>query len=497
MTRASVACICTGVFLAGVLAGRGVDLWPAHPSARAEGVATSASGRDYAELQVGRTPLTDSSELLARIARITTNSVVHIQSEKRTPRGRLVEETGSGVVVESAKARGFFVVSNRHVVVDTPLENISIHLHDGRVVRPARIWADEATDVAILKMGQTDLQAARWGDSDKVEIGHLVLAMGSPFGLSQSVTLGIISAKGRRSLKLGETREMLNQDFLQTDAAINPGNSGGPLIDMQGQIIGINTAIASNSGGNEGIGFSIPSNLVRQVIDQLLENGKVTRAYLGVRLDPAFNADAATKLKLDRVRGARVLEVYPNSPASRASLHTDDVVLTFDGVEVLDENHLINLVSLSPVGRKVKVVIFRDGRHLTVEVFVGDREKMPRAQLPASEPGMGTHVPQLGLKLHCIEPDVAAQLGFEPQTRGLLVLSVDRDCPLGSDLRLYDLIEEVGRTPVASVPELEAALASAEDRASILLTIKRRANNRTQHEVVVLRRDVAGAAGVE
>src|SRR6185369_1735561 len=135
------------------------------------------------------------------------------------------------------------------------------------------------------------------------------------------------------------------QDFLQTDAAINPGNSGGPLIDLYGQVIGINTAIATNSGGNEGIGFSIPSNLVQLVTDQLLEHGKVTRAYLGVTLDPNFNAESAAKLKLDRARGARVTKVYPNSPASRANLQIDDVVLTFDGVEIIDENHLINLVS--------------------------------------------------------------------------------------------------------------------------------------------------------
>src|SRR4029077_9165943 len=169
----------------------------------------------------------------------------------KSARGRAVEETGSGVIMESSKARGFFVVSNRHVVDETPLEQISIHLHDGRVIHPSKLWTDKATDVAIMKIAPTNLQASRWGDSDKVEIGNMVLAMGSPFGLSQSVTLGIISAKGRRSLKMPESSEMINQDFLQTDAAINLGNSGGPLIDMQGQVIGINTAIVSQSGGNE------------------------------------------------------------------------------------------------------------------------------------------------------------------------------------------------------------------------------------------------------
>jgi serine protease Do len=354
------------------------------------------------------------------------------------------------------------------------------------VLHPTKILTDKATDIAVMKISAPDLVPARWGDSDKAEIGHLVLALGSPFGLSQSVTLGIISAKGRRSLRLGETSDMLNQDFLQTDAAINPGNSGGPLVDMQGLVIGINTAIASNSGGNEGIGFSIPSNLVRRVVEQLLEHGKVTRAYLGVKLDPDFNADAASKLKLDRVRGARVLEVYPNTPAAKAQLQANDVVLTFDGIEVQDENHLINLVSLTPVGNRVKVVLFRDGKHVTIEVAVGDRAllEQPRAEAP-SEPGMGTRVEMLGLSVHELEGDLAQQLGYDEATRGLLVLKIDRNSPMEADLRLYDLIEEVSRRPVPTVADLEEALLASRGSETVLLTVKRRVNNQTQSEVLV------------
>jgi len=254
-------------------------------------------------------------------------------------------------------------------------------------------------------------------------------------------------------------------------------------------VIGINTAIASNSGGNEGIGFSIPSNLVRRVIDQLLEYGKVTRAYLGVKLDPEFNADVATRLKLDRVRGARVLEVYPNTPASRANLQLDDVVLTFDGNEVLDENHLINLVSLTAVGKKVKVVVFRGGRHMTLDVSVGDRSELEqRADAGPAAPGMGTHLETLGLTLHSIEPELAAQLGFEEGAKGLLVLRVDRDSPMGGELKLYDLIEEVSRNPVSSVSELEDALKATEDRETVLLTVKRRLHGQVESQVVVYRR---------
>lgn len=493
MSRFSTGFLCAGALAVGVALGAHGEWWRAGTAAIAQNPEPNTAERSYTELQAGRTSLHDSSDLLAKIVRLTTNSVVHIESERRTSRGRLVEETGSGVVMESTKAKGFFVVSNRHVVDETELKQISIHLHDGRVIHPTQVWSDKATDVAIMRVTPTNLQALRWGDSDKVEIGNLVLAMGSPFGLSQSVTLGIISAKGRRSLKLGETSDMLNQDFLQTDAAINPGNSGGPLIDMQGQVIGINTAIASNSGGNEGIGFSIPSSLVRRVIDQLLEFGKVTRAYLGVRLDNDFNADTAARLKLDRLRGARIVGFSggKDSPAARAKLEIDDVVLTFDGIEVLDENHLINLVSLTAVGKKVKVVIFRKGKHITLDVTVGDRVELDKEQSRSeapTRPDMGTHFQTLGLTLHPLESDLAPQLGFDKAAKGLLVLKIDRNGPMEGELQLFDLIEEVGRSPVASVDELSAALDSSSESDSLLLTIKRRTNGQTQSQVVVFRR---------
>lgn len=490
MSRLATCALCAATLVAGLVLGASGE-WRLGKRVHAQPADGSPADRDYRELQLNRSALVDSSELLAKISRLTTNSVVHIQSERKTSRGRMVEETGSGVIMESTKARGFFVVSNRHVVDDTPLEQISIHLHDGRVIHPTKIWTDKATDVAIMRIAPTNLQASRWGDSDKVEIGHIVLAMGSPFGLSQSVTLGIISAKGRRSLKMPESSDMINQDFLQTDAAINPGNSGGPLIDMQGQVIGINTAIASQSGGNEGIGFSIPSNLVRRVIDQLLEHGKVTRAYLGVSLDDDFTADEANNLKLDRLRGARVVGAHPDSPAARADLRKDDVILTYDGIEVLDENHLINLVSLTAVGKKVKMVVFRSGKHVTIEVTVGDRQDYEinrlRSEAP-SRPDMGTHFQSLGLTLHQLDPELAPQLGFDKSARGLLVLKIDRNGPMDGEVQLYDLIEEVARNPVSSIDELRSALDSATDAETVLLTIKRRSNGQVQSQVVVYRR---------
>lgn len=343
--------------------GAGVAINSLTMNAPAQADSISKSGTDdiYRELDAGGSSLAETSKVMAKIAKVVTPSVVHIQSVKQYPgRGKL-EETGSGVIMTSPKRPGVYVITNRHVINHSlqELNGISIHLHDGRVLKPVRVWDDRYSDIAVLELGTNDLPSLRWGDSDKLEIGNVVLTCGSPFGLSQSVTMGIISARGRRALK-GQNTGVLNQDFLQTDAAINPGNSGGPLVDLQGRLIGINTAIASTHGGNEGIGFSIPSNLVRLVAEHLLEFGEVRRAYLGVKLDDEFSFEKAQQLNLSRVRGARVLEVYPNTPAQRAKLQYNDVVMQFEGKEILDESHLINLVSLSPVGRKYEVLVWRN-----------------------------------------------------------------------------------------------------------------------------------------
>ena len=342
---------------------------------QAESLTADQSEKIYRELDAGGSSLEDTSKVLSKIARVVMPSVVHINSfRKVTGRGR-VEETGSGVVMTSSKRPGMYVVTNRHVINDAlpNLDAIAIHLPDGRLINPLKVWNDPFSDIAIMEVEANNLEPLRWGDSDKLNIGNIVLACGSPFGLSQSVTMGIVSARGRSSVGIGNRTGVLNQDFIQTDAAINPGNSGGPLSDLQGKLIGINTAIASTHGGNEGIGFSIPSNLVRRVVDHLLEYGVVRRAYLGVKLDSEFDYEAARKLSLYRSRGARILEVYPGTPAARADLRYDDVILEFNGKEILDESHLINHVSLSDTGGMAEVVVWRDGKKMTIQVDLTDR----------------------------------------------------------------------------------------------------------------------------
>ncbi len=355
-----------------VASGFGVGFGLSEGRTQVQANALSATERDrlIRELDTKRTSLVETSETMSRIAKVTMPAVVHILASHRVPSRGSVEETGSGAIVQSTRRPGNYVVTNRHVIHDAlpHLENIQINLSDGRTLSPTRVWEDPYSDVAVMQIDVDDVLGIDWGDSEELEIGHVVMACGSPFGLSQSMTMGIISARGRSSFGIGGKTSVINQDFLQTDAAINPGNSGGPLIDLHGRLVGINTAIASTHGGNEGIGFSIPSNLVRHVVDHLLQYGKVKRAYLGVKLDAEFDFENAKQLKLYRLRGARVLEVYPNTPAAISQIRQNDVILEFDGREIRDESHLINLVSLSPVGKSVKLIIWRDGRRMTLNM---------------------------------------------------------------------------------------------------------------------------------
>lgn len=472
----------------GIAVGASLDSWSLTNNASAKALDEREADNLYRELNADSGSLITGSQLLSKVAKLTTPSVVRIESQ-RTSRGRTVEETGSGVIMKHSTVEGYFVVTNRHVIVGSALGDISIHLTDGRVLNPQRSWQDKASDIAVLKIDAPNLQSGRWGDSEQIDIGHMVLAMGSPFGLSSSVTYGIISAKGRRSLKLGASADVINQNFLQTDAAINPGNSGGPLIDLHGRVIGINTAIASSSGGNDGIGFSIPSNLVQRVVNQLLTNGQVRRAYLGIKLDPDFNAQAAYRLKLDRPRGARIVEIYENTPATQANLRVDDVIVEFNNVKVEDHDHLINLVSLAGVKRRIPLVVMRAGKRTSMFVVLGDRSDLQqRSELPG-RPDMGVPVELMGLTVHELAGDVAKQLGHKANSSGVLVLKVEADSPLSGQVELYDVIEEVARRPVQNVDDLRQAIADQSSDGSLLVRVRRQLDGQSQSHVIVWQRN--------
>jgi serine protease Do len=323
------------------------------------------------------------SAVVRAVAALIGPTVVYIEADVpnqtlQYARERHVEEDGSGVIIQW-KGK-YYVLTNRHVVRDAPPSAVRIHLADGRQLHPLRILDDAGMDIAVLAIEAADLVAAPVGDSDRMAIGDFVLAVGSPFGLRDSVTFGIISAKGRRDLPFAE-EAFRYQEFLQTDARINPGSSGGPLCNLRGEIVGINTAIATKSGASEGVGFSIPINMYMAIARQLIESGKVVRGLLGVNLDKTKMGPAlAAEIGLPSPMGARIDSVMKDSPAEAAHLQAGDVILEVNGTRVEDDLHLINLVSVIEVGKTVPCLIFRDGKTFTVSVGVADRSKFDAAQ---------------------------------------------------------------------------------------------------------------------
>ncbi len=315
--------------------------------------------------------------IIKRVVKLVTPSVVHIEARpvRDTPGRPNLQEAGSGVIVRLGD--NLYVLTNRHVIKNSSAPYVRVQLADGNVTFPQRIWSDPKTDVAVMRLPEIDVLPARLGNSEAIEIGEQVLAVGSPFGLSQSVTRGIISAKGRYNLDLGDGDVRL-QNFLQTDAAINPGNSGGPLISLRGEVVGINTAIASNSGGNEGIGFSIPINVVVRIASDLVTTGKVSQGFLGITNDSLFDERRAKALGLSRLAGIRVKAVEPGSPAERVRMQIDDVILMYNGVRVEDMDHLSSLIGLTAVGREVPMVIYRDGQMVRFNVKIGDSREVIR-----------------------------------------------------------------------------------------------------------------------
>ncbi len=346
----------------------------ATPLARSEKV--------YAELAVHADALSGQHSLLKQLVATCQPSVAHIEARKSAAasasgtqvssnRGPVIEEAGSGVVI-SYRGR-LFVITNYHVVDGARLEDISLTV-DETMVRATDIRNDAESDLSVLLLEETDLPPALLGNSDNVAIGEYVTVIGSPFGLSHSVSHGIISASNRRDLELGP-QGVIYQDFFQTDASINPGNSGGPLLNMRGEVIGINTAIASNSGGSDGIGFAIPINMAMRIVTDLIDNGYVRRGYLGVSMDSHFTPDVARSLGLRKTGGTRITAVTPGSPADAAKLVAGDVILEFGGKKIGSDSHLVTVVSLARIGDTVPMKVFRNGQTITLNVVVQQKQK--------------------------------------------------------------------------------------------------------------------------
>jgi serine protease Do len=363
---------------------------------------------------------------------------------------------GSGVIV----TKDGYILTNNHVVDDA--DKVRITLPDGREFTAKVIGKDKESDVAVVKIDARDLPAITLADSSKIEVGDVVLAVGNPFGLTQSVTMGIISAKGRAAM-----HDLKYQDFIQTDAAINPGNSGGALVDTDGRLIGVNTAIFSRSGGSEGIGLAIPTDLAREVMVSLVNYGKVTRGYLGVRPQP-LTPMLAREFDLKSEKGALVGEVEPNSPASKAGLKSGDVILQFNGKPVADDSQLRLAVASAAPGEKVPVRIWRDGADKTIDVVltqVPGEEQLAKDSSSESSSNDTLN----GVAVTDLNPQTRQQYSVGRNVQGAVVTQVDATSAAADQgLKEGDVILDINKHPVRSADDAVRLTTNVKDKVTLL-----------------------------
>jgi serine protease Do len=441
------------------------------------------------------------SKVFNYVSKNVSASVVHITAEKRVKMGEGDDDStpnddflrrffpderffrfgpqrpqpqmglGSGVIIDSDG----LIVTNNHVVEGA--DKIKIVLPDGREVTPEWIHTDPPSDLALVKVKEKGLPALSLADSNKVAVGDMVMAVGNPFGLDQTVTQGIVSYIGR-GMRISSSINYSN--YIQTDAAINPGNSGGPLVNLKGQIIGINSAIISRTASYAGIGFAIPSNTVKFVVDQLKKSETVVRSYLGVQIDE-LTVPLAKNFGLESTEGALIPEVYENTPAGKAGMKSGDIILEFDGVKVTDRQQLQNMVAQTPPGREVKMKVWRDKKTITLTVKL---EKMPQKFLAgkflkqyrgeggeaATEP---VEIKELGLSVQNMNRDLAEKYEYSPKVKGAVVVQVD---PNGEGAQLGfaegDLFLQVQNKAVHSVEELMAVLKKVSFKDGVIVLVR-------------------------
>jgi serine protease Do len=373
----------------------------------------------------------------------------------RTPRGPQRQNgVGSGFIID---ANGT-ILTNYHVVGEA--EKISITLSDGKHFDAKVIGKDQKTDIAVIKIDAgRDLPAVTLGDSDRLEVGEWVIAIGNPFGLDHTITSGIVSAKGRQ-IGAGPY-----DNFIQTDASINPGNSGGPLLNLRGEVVGINTAIFSQTGGNIGIGFAIPTNSVRDLLPQLRDKGRVVRGYLGTTVQK-ITPEIADSLGLKQRDGALVADVVQGGPAEKAGLKAGDVIVEFDKKEIKDSSDLPAAVARVAPGTSVQLKVARDGKQISLPITVGEL-KDNEVAAPAGQEG------ELGLAVQPLTPEMAQSLGLE-RAEGLVVASVKPGSAADeAGLRSGDVITQVNRRPVKNLADYNREISRSEKGKSVLFLVRR------------------------
>ncbi len=373
------------------------------------------------------------------------------------------QSLGSGVIVSDDG----YIITNNHVVEKS--DDIRVILYDKRSFRGKVVGEDPKTDIAVVKISADKLPTAPWGDSDKLQVGEFVLAIGNPFGLSHTVTMGIISAVGRANVGIADY-----EDFIQTDAAINPGNSGGPLVNIKGELIGINTAIFSKSGGYQGIGFAVPSNMARLVMDQLMRQGKIVRGWLGVTIQD-ITPEIAQKFGLKDSKGALVGDISRGSPADKAGILRGDVILEFNGKEIDSVGGLRNIVAQSKVGSQVKLKILRNGKEHEISAVIAELPK--EAAGTPSEPSSSEDIQKNALSditVMDLTKEIARQLGLGANEKGVVVVRVESG--FGADeagLKKGDVIQEIDRKKVTGMGDFKKISSTIDPGDTTLLFVNR------------------------
>jgi serine protease Do len=383
-----------------------------------------------------------------------------------------VTSLGSGVIV----SKEGHIVTNNHVV--DGMDEVTVQLSDGREAKARIVGTDAQIDVAVLKIDLANITPLLLGDSDNVRVGQIVLAIGNPFGLEESVSQGIISAKDRRAVNDSSV------EFFQTDTAINPGNSGGPLVNIRGEVIGINTAIYSESGGNQGIGFAIPSNVVKRAMTSIISKGRVVHGYLGVGIQPVTQ-DIADQFRLESARGALITDVVPGSPAEKAGLVRGDVVRKINGNDIKDSVSLVNRISETDVGTSLTLGLIRDGNPKEVVVQVAEQPANALIQRGGNLPNQtqpSSNANFAGIQVQDLSERLRSRANIPANINGVLVTQVDPSSSSAEQIQPGDVIEEVNRKPVKNIKEFAQIVGQLESDQPVVVGIAR---NRQRSFVVI------------